>query len=84
MLETLRHHYGVVKGFILPAMLIVGSVMLVAIFIARNSESCRKEKARGKKCPSLWRDNDEKNIKPLAPPPSAAPIAVIVPKQNKS
>lgn len=54
ILNTLRHHYGIAKGFILPLLLIVGPCMLLVTVVSRNHESCKKAKARGEKCQSIW------------------------------
>lgn len=72
ILNTLRHHYGLVKGFILPMLLIIGPCMLIAMIVSRNHESCKEAKARGEKCPSIWRTStkNDKAIKSDAKQPA--------------
>ena len=54
MLGTLQSQYAAVKGFILPILFVILATVFGSSFIARNAESCRKAKARGEKCQSIW------------------------------
>jgi hypothetical protein len=60
VISIIREQYGVVTGFILPALLIIVPIVMIALFIARNSESCKQARARGETCPSIWRTGGDK------------------------
>jgi hypothetical protein len=62
-MNLLRRHSKTIKGFVLPALLIIVPLVLAALFMARNSEACKKAKARGEKCPSIWWGSDERKDK---------------------
>ena len=89
IMNTLRHHYGIVRGFILPVMLIIGPCMLIVAIVSRNFESCKKAKARGEKCPSIWWTSAGKDkaikedVKQPAPqltsPRKTKPVRIAVP-----